>query len=55
MRPPQSEVERDAMVKAHFSALQIVSAHLLVAKKGLMTYCTFFPYFRRAKNMADDT
>ncbi|KAJ7917090.1 fungal-specific transcription factor domain-containing protein [Mycena leptocephala] len=38
MRPPQSEVERDAMVKAHFSALQIVSAHLLVAKKGLMTY-----------------
>ncbi|KAJ7256231.1 fungal-specific transcription factor domain-containing protein [Mycena haematopus] len=38
MRPPQSEVERDAMVKAHFSALQIVAAHLLVAKKGLMTY-----------------
>ncbi|KAF7377418.1 putative transcriptional regulatory protein C3C7.04 [Mycena sanguinolenta] len=38
MRPPQSEVERDAMVKAHFSALQIVAAHLLIAKKGLMTY-----------------
>ncbi|KAJ7100833.1 fungal-specific transcription factor domain-containing protein [Mycena belliarum] len=37
-RPPQSEVERDAMVKAHFSALQIVAAHLLVAKRGLMTY-----------------
>jgi len=32
MRPPQSEVEQDAMVKAHFSALQIVAAHLLVAK-----------------------
>ncbi|KAF7369274.1 P-type phospholipid transporter [Mycena venus] len=38
MRPPQSEVEKDAMVKAHYSALQIVAAHLLVAKKGLMTY-----------------
>ncbi|KAF8176363.1 fungal-specific transcription factor domain-containing protein [Mycena galopus ATCC 62051] len=38
MRPPQTEVERDAMVKAHFSALQIVAAHLLIAKKGLMTY-----------------
>ncbi|KAJ7182904.1 fungal-specific transcription factor domain-containing protein [Mycena crocata] len=38
MRPPQSERERDAMVKAHFSALQIVAAHLLIAKKGLMTY-----------------
>ncbi|KAJ7054209.1 fungal-specific transcription factor domain-containing protein [Mycena amicta] len=38
MRPPQSEVERDAMVKAHFSALQIVASYLLVAKKGLMTY-----------------
>ncbi|KAJ7724329.1 fungal-specific transcription factor domain-containing protein [Mycena maculata] len=38
MRPPQSEVERDAMVKAHYSALQIVAAHLLIAKKGLMTY-----------------
>ncbi|KAJ6598152.1 fungal-specific transcription factor domain-containing protein [Mycena vulgaris] len=36
--PPQGEVERDAMVKAHFSALQIVAAHLLIAKKGLMTY-----------------
>jgi hypothetical protein len=49
MRPPQSEVERDAMVKAHFSALQIVSAHLLVAKKGLMTYCMFF--FRQVKEI----
>ncbi|KAJ7779119.1 fungal-specific transcription factor domain-containing protein [Mycena metata] len=38
MRPPQSEVERDAMVKAHFSALQIIAAQLFVAKKGLMTY-----------------
>ncbi|KAJ7677809.1 fungal-specific transcription factor domain-containing protein [Mycena polygramma] len=38
MRPPQSEVERDAMVKAHYSALQIIAANLLVAKKGLMTY-----------------
>ncbi|KAJ7489047.1 fungal-specific transcription factor domain-containing protein [Mycena latifolia] len=38
MRAPQGEVERDAMVKAHVAALQIVSAHLLIAKKGLMTY-----------------
>ncbi|KAJ7445972.1 fungal-specific transcription factor domain-containing protein [Mycena galericulata] len=38
LRPPQSEVERDAMVKAHYSALQIVASHLLIAKKGLMTY-----------------
>ncbi|KAK7052056.1 putative transcriptional regulatory protein C3C7.04 [Favolaschia claudopus] len=38
LRPPQSEFERDAMVNAHFAALQIVAAHLLVAKKGLMTY-----------------
>ncbi|KAJ7607206.1 fungal-specific transcription factor domain-containing protein [Roridomyces roridus] len=38
MRPPQSEVETDAMVKAHYSALQIIASHLLVAKKGLMTY-----------------
>ncbi|KAJ7687727.1 fungal-specific transcription factor domain-containing protein [Mycena rosella] len=37
-RTGQGEVERDAMVKAHVAALQIVAAHLLVAKKGLMTY-----------------
>lgn len=43
MRPPQSEAERDAMVKAHYSALQIVAAHLMVAKRGLMTYCAFVP------------
>jgi hypothetical protein len=58
MRPPQSEIERDAMVKAHFSALQIVSAHLLVAKKGLMTYCRFFLFFDRffvLKERAEDT
>ncbi|KAF9002487.1 fungal-specific transcription factor domain-containing protein [Cyathus striatus] len=34
----QTEVEREAMVAAHNSALQIVSAHLHIAKKGLMTY-----------------
>ncbi|KAF7303862.1 P-type phospholipid transporter [Mycena indigotica] len=38
LRPPQSEIERDAMIKAHLSALQIVASYLLVAKKGLMTY-----------------
>ncbi|KAF7324592.1 P-type phospholipid transporter [Mycena kentingensis (nom. inval.)] len=38
LRPPQSELERDTMVKAHFSALQIIASYLLVAKKGLMTY-----------------
>ncbi|KAF7313955.1 P-type phospholipid transporter [Mycena chlorophos] len=38
LRPPQSQLERDAMIKAHFSALQIVTSYLLVAKKGLMTY-----------------
>jgi len=35
----QSEVEKEATIAAHNSALQIVAAHLHVATKGLMTYC----------------
>ncbi|CAK5276709.1 unnamed protein product [Mycena citricolor] len=37
-RPPQSQAEQDAMVKAHYAALQIVTSHVLIAKRGLMTY-----------------
>lgn len=32
------DAEREAMISAHNSALQIITTHLLVAKKGLMTY-----------------
>lgn len=38
----QTELEREALIAAHSSALQIVSAHVHIAKKGLMTYCKFF-------------
>jgi hypothetical protein len=34
----QSEVEKQAMTAAYHCALQIVSAHLSIATKGLMTY-----------------
>ncbi|KAH9476291.1 ABC-transporter-regulating transcription factor [Psilocybe cubensis] len=34
----QSEAEQGALIAAHNSALQIVSAHVHIAKKGLMTY-----------------
>ncbi|TFK36196.1 fungal-specific transcription factor domain-containing protein [Crucibulum laeve] len=34
----QTEAEKEAMIAAHNSALMIVSSHLHVAKKGLMTY-----------------
>lgn len=35
-----SDQEKEALVAAQNSALQIISAHLHIAKKGLMTYCT---------------
>jgi Fungal specific transcription factor domain len=34
-----SEQEREAFFAAQSSALQIISTHLQIAKKGLMTYC----------------
>ncbi|KAK0493543.1 fungal-specific transcription factor domain-containing protein [Armillaria luteobubalina] len=34
----QTEAEKEAMVAAHNSALQIAAAHLHIARKGLMTY-----------------
>lgn len=36
----QSEAEYAAMRAAHACALQIISSHLHIAAKGLMTYCT---------------
>ena len=36
----QTEAEKEALVAAHHSALQIISTHVSIAKKGLMTYCT---------------
>ena len=38
----QTDAEREALVAAHNSALQIVCAHVHIAKKGLMTYCEAF-------------
>jgi len=35
----QTELEKESLISAHNSALQIVGAHLHIAKKGLMTYC----------------
>jgi hypothetical protein len=35
------EQEKEAFVAAQNSALQIISTHLQIAKKGLMTYCRF--------------
>ena len=35
----QGEAEIEAMRAAHASALQIISSHLHIAAKGLMTYC----------------
>lgn len=37
----QTDAEKEALVAAHNSALQIVAAHVNIAKKGLMTYCEF--------------
>ncbi|PPQ74836.1 hypothetical protein CVT24_003660 [Panaeolus cyanescens] len=34
----QTDAEREALMSAHNSALQIISAHVNIAKKGLMTY-----------------
>lgn len=39
----QSDAECEAMRVAHSCALQIVSSHLHIAAKGLMTYCEFLP------------
>ena len=36
----QAEVEKEALISAHNSALQIISAHVHIAKRGLMTYCS---------------
>ncbi|KAI0051558.1 hypothetical protein FA95DRAFT_1534316 [Auriscalpium vulgare] len=36
--PDQSDREREAMTIAHSSALKVISAHLHIATKGLMTY-----------------
>jgi len=36
----QTDAEKEALISAHNAALQIVGAHLHIAKKGLMTYCT---------------
>jgi len=35
----QTEAEREALIAAHNSALEIVGTHVHIAKKGLMTYC----------------
>ena len=35
----QTDAEKEALISAHNAALQIVGAHLHIAKKGLMTYC----------------
>ncbi|KAG6819891.1 hypothetical protein H0H93_007669 [Arthromyces matolae] len=35
---PASEQEKAALIAAHNSALQIITTHLQIAKKGLMTY-----------------
>ncbi|KAF8875786.1 fungal-specific transcription factor domain-containing protein [Infundibulicybe gibba] len=34
----QTDKEKDAMIAAHSSALEIITTHLHIAKKGLMTY-----------------
>jgi len=34
----QTELEKEALISAHHSALQIISAHVHIAKRGLMTY-----------------
>jgi Fungal specific transcription factor domain len=39
------EQEREAFIAAQNSALQIISTHLQIAKKGLMTYCKSFRAF----------
>jgi hypothetical protein len=39
----QTDAEKEALVAAHNTALQIVAAHVNIAKKGLMTYCECYP------------
>jgi hypothetical protein len=36
----QTEAERAALVVAHNSAVQVITANVNIAKRGLMTYCT---------------
>jgi len=43
----QTEAEKAALSAAHNSAMQLISAHVNIAKKGLMTYCEYH-YDRRA-------
>jgi hypothetical protein len=40
----QSEAEMKAIVDAHGCTLQIVTAHIHIAAKGLMTYCRHFSF-----------
>ncbi|KAJ2933017.1 hypothetical protein H1R20_g4063, partial [Candolleomyces eurysporus] len=37
----QTDQEKEALIAAHNAALQIIGSHLHIAKKGLMTYCTY--------------
>lgn len=46
----QTEGEREAMIAAHASALEIARAHMHIAMKGLMTYCQFFLRFHPSVN-----
>lgn len=39
----QTDAEREAMMACHACAVQLVHAHVQVAKKGLMTYCKCNP------------
>lgn len=39
----QTDAEREAMMACHACAVQLVHAHVHVAKKGLMTYCESIP------------
>ena len=44
----QSEAEMKAIVEAHTCTLQIVTAHIHIATKGLMTYCKYLSRLLRA-------
>jgi len=45
-----SEQEKEALIAAQNSALQIISTHLQIAKKGLMTYCKSLMVFYYGKS-----
>lgn len=40
----QSEAEVKAIIEAHTCTLRIVTAHIHIATKGLMTYCEYLPH-----------